>query len=91
MAEMKLVVAVLQDVDASRVMQALIQSGYRVTHVATTSGFMRRGVDTLMIGVAKEQVSDVLEVIRRHVSSEADPSLRHGMIFVLPVEQFERV
>ncbi len=88
---MKLVIAVLQDADSHRVMEALVQAGYRVTHVATTGGFLRRGLDTLMIGVEEERLSDVLDLIRRHVKSEADPSLRRGMVFVLPVEAYERV
>ncbi len=88
---MKLVVVVIQDVDTPRIMQALLQAGYRVTHVAATGGFMRRGLDTLMIGVEEEKVDDVIDIIRRHVSTETESSLRRGMVFVLPVEHFERL
>ncbi len=83
----KLVIAIVQDTDTARIMQALLEAGHRVTQVATTGGFMRRGVDTLMIGVPADQVDEVLDIIRRHVTVGEDETLRHAMIFVLPVEE----
>lgn len=87
----KLIVAIVQDVDTQRIIQALLDAGYRVTHVAATGGFMRRGVDTLMIGVEESQVDDVVDILKRHVTVGEDTLLRHAMIFVLPVERYEQI
>lgn len=80
-----------QDVDTPHIMQVLLKAGYCVTHVAAPGGFMRRGLDTLMIGVEQEKVDDVIDIIRPHMSPEAEISLRRGKVFVLPVAHFERI
>lgn len=61
---MKLVVAIVQDKDASRLIEALVERGYRATKLATTGGFLREGNTTLLVGTEDERVDDVLAVIR---------------------------
>jgi len=62
---MKLIFAIVQDEDSEVTVQALTESGYRVTRLATTGGFLRRGNTTLLIGVEDEQVERVLDVLRQ--------------------------
>jgi uncharacterized protein YaaQ len=62
---MKLVIAVVQDEDSEAAVQALTERGYRVTRLATTGGFLRRGNTTLMIGVEDAQVDEVVGVLRQ--------------------------
>jgi len=62
---MKLVIAVVQDEDSEAAVQALTEREYRVTRLATTGGFLRRGNTTLMIGVEGAQVDDVVAVLRQ--------------------------
>ena len=60
---MKLIVAIVQDEDASRLVSALMKSGFGVTKLATTGGFLRAGNTTLMIGVDDEKLNAVMEII----------------------------
>ena len=40
---MKLMFVIVRDIDAGDVVQALVENKYRVTRVASTGGFLRRG------------------------------------------------
>ncbi len=60
---MKLIIAIVQDDDAADLIDVLTEGGFRVTKLATTGGFLKSGNTTLMIGVEKEKVDEVLTVI----------------------------
>ena len=61
---MKLILAIVPDIDCPNLMEALNKEGYYVTKLASTGGFLKSGNTTLMIGVASEQVQTVIDVIR---------------------------
>lgn len=61
---MKLLIAVVHEKDQRHVQDALLESGFQFTNVASTGGFLREGNVTLMIGVEEDQVSQVIDVIR---------------------------
>ena len=63
---MKLIMAIVQDVDSQGALDGLVSEGYRATKISTTGGFLVRGNVTILIGVEDEQVKAVLEVLRRH-------------------------
>ncbi|HFC08765.1 MAG TPA: hypothetical protein ENJ54_02745 [Chloroflexi bacterium] len=88
---MKMLIAVVQTADSNAVSQALIERGFRVTKLASTGGFLRRGSTTLLLGVEDEQVDEVVEIIRGECSQPAEPAIKQGVIFVLPVSRFERI
>ncbi len=88
---MKMIIAILPDSDTENVMQALIKSQFRVTQIASTGGFLRRGMSTLLLGVDDERVEDAIQLIRHHCAPPIEPSLHRATLFVLPVERFERV
>lgn len=60
---MKLIIAIVQDDDAGDLIDVITDAGYRVTKLATTGGFLKAGNTTLMIGVEKEKVDELLAVI----------------------------
>jgi uncharacterized protein YaaQ len=64
---MKLILAVVRDIDSEPVIQALLEAGYRVTRLASTGGFLRRGNMTLMIGVEEGQEQAVIDLMRKTV------------------------
>lgn len=66
---MKLVIAIVQDKDSSRLSQALIKEGYRATKLASTGGFLRAGNTTFMIGVEEERLDDLLSIIKKNCHS----------------------
>ena len=60
---MKLVVAIVQDDDAIDLVEAITEEGFRVTKLATTGGFLKAGNTTLIIGVEKEKVKNVIDLV----------------------------
>jgi uncharacterized protein YaaQ len=60
----KLVVVVVQDKDAMRLLEALVEQGHRATKLASTGGFLREGNTTLIIGAEDQQVDAILDTIR---------------------------
>jgi len=87
---MKLIIAILRDSDTDDVTQALTDGEYRVTRIASTGGFLRRGVVTLLIGLEDSRVDDAIQVVRSNVSHDNGEENR-GTVFVLPVDNFTQV
>jgi uncharacterized protein YaaQ len=90
-SDKRLIIALLRDADGEEVLKALLDADYRVTRIASTGGFMRRGNSTLLIGVEKEQVEAAVKIIREHSAPAIDPGLKRATIFVLKVDQFEQL
>ena len=90
---MKLVIAIVQDEQSNELIDALTDKGYRVTKLATTGGFLKAGNTTLMIGVEKEKVKNVLEIIeeecktqKKTVTSPSPAAGSTGVYVPYPVE-----
>ena len=62
---MKLIVAIVQDEDASRLVSKLMNEGFGVTKLATTGGFLRAGNTTLLVGVDDEKFDAAMAVIEK--------------------------
>jgi uncharacterized protein YaaQ len=88
---MKLIVAILRDEDTENVSHALIDCSFRVTRIASTGGFLRRGSTTLMIGVEDEMVDQAVELIRQNCASPVDPGMKRATLFVLNVSDYVQV
>ena len=73
-SEQRLVITVLRDADGDEVLQALLDAEFRVTRIASTGGFMRRGNSTLLIGVKKERVDTAVQIIRNTVPRQLTPA-----------------
>jgi uncharacterized protein YaaQ len=61
---MKLVLAVVQDIDADAALKALTEAGFRVTRVASTGGFFRQGNSTLFCATKDEDVEKVIGILQ---------------------------
>ena len=60
---MKLIIAIVQDEDASRLVGQLMNDGFGVTKLATTGGFLRAGNTTIdIIEDIKKTLSDYLKI-----------------------------
>ncbi len=62
---MKLVIVILGDGEAEAAVRNLVEAGFRVTRVASSGGFLRRGNTTLLMGMEPEKVDQALAVVRR--------------------------
>ena len=62
---MKMIIAIIQDEDASRLINELMTEGYRVTKLATTGGFLRSGNTTLLVGVEDDKLKNAMSIIEK--------------------------
>ena len=90
-SENRLIIALLREANSEEVLNALLDADYRVTRIAATGGFMRRGNSTLLIGAEKKQVEAAIKLIRDHSAPAIDPGLKRATVFVLKVDQFEQL
>lgn len=88
---MKMIIAILRDNDNDPVSHALIDAGLRVTRVASTGGFLRRGSSTLMIGLEDEKVDQAIQLIRDHCEPPDEPGMKRATLFVLKVEHYTQI
>jgi uncharacterized protein YaaQ len=86
---MKMIIVIIKDHLREALTRALTDGQYRVTGIASTGGFMRSGVTTLLIGVDDSQVDVAIELIRKTTSAGGEG--KHGTLYVVPVARFEQV
>jgi uncharacterized protein YaaQ len=87
---MKMIILIVKDDDSDEITQALTFEKYRVTRVASTGGFLRSGVVTLLLGMRDERVKTALELIRQKLTPLPSGEKR-ATFFVVPVECFEQL
>jgi uncharacterized protein YaaQ len=87
---MKMIIAILRDVDSDPVTQALTSGSFRVTRIASTGGLLKRGVTTLLAGVEDAKVEEAIQIIKS-TCSPAQPGEKRTTLFIVPVENWEQV
>jgi len=88
---MKLVIAIVKDSDAMDVSDALVENDFRMTRIASTGGFLRRGNVTLLVGVEQEQLELLFATIEAACREPDNPDEHKATIFVLPAEDFVQI
>jgi len=88
---MKMIIAIIRDSDNEGVSQALVTGGFRVTRIASTGGFLRRGSSTLMIGVEDDKVEAAIQVLRENTTPPDEAGAKRATLFVIPVEHYTQV
>ena len=95
---MKLIIAVVQDEDAQKLILKLMKAGYGVTKLATTGGFLKSGNTTLFIGVEDEEVNEVVELIKNicvskkvETDEKAQVTVGGANLFVIDIDQYIRI
>ena len=88
---MKLIIAIVQDEDASRLISQLMNDGFGVTKLATTGGFLMAGNVTILVGVDEEKVQTVIDIIKEqsHSRKQMIPTtteMSYGYYPSMPVE-----
>lgn len=85
---MKLIIAIVQDEDALDLLDAITEEGHRVTKLATTGGFLKSGNTTLLIGVEKEKVDFIVNIIedickkRKEIVTSPSPLAEASGVFM---------
>ncbi len=89
---LKLILAIVEDDDATQLLSALVQRGFGATKLASTGGFLLRGNTTVLIGVEDTQVPAVLELIgqtcvrRRRLLPQTSAEIPSGITWPVEVE-----
>jgi uncharacterized protein YaaQ len=80
---MKLLVFVVESALADPTVDALVEQGFRVTRLASTGGFLRRGNTTLLVGVEENLVDRALQIVKGTASG--------ALAISLDLERYERI
>lgn len=90
---MKLVYAIVHDEDGPKVMEELNKSGFSVTKLCSSGGFLKAGNTTLLVGIEEESLDTVIDVIKKKsksrkqiINSSMTPNGMGGMFIPYPVE-----
>jgi uncharacterized protein YaaQ len=87
----KLMIAIVNDVDYDKIARQLTDEQYRVTCIASTGGLFRRGSTTLLIGLEEERIDRAVEIIKENTSSPDGSGTHKAAIFVLNIKEYLRV
>ncbi|MGE5224321.1 MAG: cyclic-di-AMP receptor [Omnitrophica WOR_2 bacterium] len=87
---MKLMIIIIRDTDAENVVQELVNQEYRVTRMASTGGFLRRGNITLLVGVENEKVDHVIELLKK-VCFPPEDNIHRATVFVSDMPYFAQI
>lgn len=80
---MKLAVFVVDDSKADTSVDALVAQGFRVTRLASTGGFLRRGNTTLLVGIDEQDMDRARAILHQ--------SAPGSLLIALDLERYERL
>jgi uncharacterized protein YaaQ len=80
---MKLVVFVVDNSKADATIDALVVQGFRVTRLASTGGFLRRGNTTLLVGIDEGELDRARTIVH-----EVAPG---SLLLAIDLERYERL
>ena len=83
---MKLIITIIPQKDSNPVSQALTEKIFRVTKIASTGGFLRKGNATMLVGVDDDKLDEAISLIKNNVTSSETG--RNGVLFVVKVDKF---
>ncbi len=61
---MKMIIAIVRDEDAGKLVNALVAGEFRATRFQSHGGFLRARNSTILVGVEDHKLEDALQVIR---------------------------
>jgi uncharacterized protein YaaQ len=88
---MKLMIAIVNKDDYDKIARQLMDEEYRVTIIASTGGFFRKGSTTLLIGTEEEKVGRAAEIIKSNSSIPEGAGGQKAAIFVLNIKEYIRL
>jgi len=66
---MKLILAIVNNDDSMKVSSALTESGFGVTRLTTSGGFLMVGNTTLLIGTEDDGTKKAIDIIKQHCTT----------------------
>lgn len=94
---MKLIIAIIQDDNMSKVSKILMENKIRSTKLSSTGGFLKSGNTTLVIGVEDDEVEKAVELIKSKATIKQvkrgrnEVTVSGANLFVLDIAQYLKV
>lgn len=88
---MKLMIAIVNNDDYDKIARQLMEDEYRVTIIASTGGFFRKGSTTLLIGTEEERIDRAVEIIKSNSSITEGTGAQKAAIFVVNIKEYIRL
>ena len=60
---MKLIITIIPGNECDNISMALTERKFRVTKIASTGGFLRKGNATLLVGVDDEKIDEAIDMV----------------------------
>ncbi|GAB4502630.1 MAG: hypothetical protein Fur0035_21840 [Anaerolineales bacterium] len=83
---MKMLIVILDDDNVESLLRSLTAESLRVTRIASTGGFFRKGSSTLLMGLEDDKVDTALKILRERIVPD-----HHATLFVVPVTRYEQI
>lgn len=80
---MKLLIFVTESDLADPTVDALVEQGFRVTRLASTGGFLRKGNTTLLVGIEESLIDRATGIVRKTAPG--------ALSIALDLERYERI
>lgn len=87
---MKMIITIVKDDEAEKILHSLTSHKYRVTRIASTGGLFRKGNTTLLSGVEDDQVESFIQTVK-NCGLSSTPQDKSATLFVIPVDRYERI
>lgn len=87
---MKLILAVIRDVDDDPLTARLTERGFRITRMASTGGFLRKGNVTFLIGVPDDQVDEAIRIFQQ-TCCPAETGQHRATLFVVDAPLYQQI
>lgn len=94
---MKLMIAIIQDDNISKVSKILMENKISSTKLSSTGGFLKSGNTTLVMGVEDEEVDKVVELIKSKSSGKkvqkgkSEVTVRGANLFVIDIDEYVKI
>jgi uncharacterized protein YaaQ len=88
---MKLMIIIVRDSDSESVSQDLVQNEFRITRMASTGGFLRRGNSTLLVGVEDAQVQPVIDLVHKACCPPDPDNQYRATVFVVDMPYYAKI
>ncbi len=85
---MKMIIAIVNDEESETVTHALTDASFRVTTIASTGGFLRKGITTLLCALEDEKLTDALGVFRNCFPPHKETESTRCRLFVINVAEY---
>jgi uncharacterized protein YaaQ len=87
----KMLLAILEDTNSRLVLENLYQTGFPLTIIDSTAGFLRQGKSTLIAGVDQKDIDCVIDIIDQQCKPSANPFQKRATVMVFNLDHFEQI